>query len=147
MCYNKNVLAIFKNNFCPNSSPKIDASTQTEFSDEVDRLNRQDISVKHVSSNEQVRSRKQNNSRRQTRSSEQVSSNNQDCSNKQDISINYITDADPDLLCDKLRETLSKSVMLESGYTTVKMKLDEILRVRCISRKQYKAMCEKIGLA
>ena len=94
-----------------------------------------------------MRPRKQNNSRKQARSSEQASSNNQDCSNKQDISNSYITDADPDLLCDKLRGTLSKSVMIESDYTSVKMTLDEILRVRCISRKQYKAKCEKIGLA
>ena len=57
-----------------------------------------------------------------------------------------LTDVYPDLLCDKLRETLSKSVMLESDYTMVKMVLDEFLKVRCISRKQYKRVCEKIRL-
>ena len=36
--------------------------------------------------------------------------------------------------------------MLESDYTMVKVILDELLRVRCIPRKQYKALCEQIGL-
>ena len=57
----------------------------------------------------------------------------------------YVPDVDPDLLCDKLRETLSKSVMTENDYTMTKMILDELLGVRCIPQKQYNAMCEKIG--
>ena len=36
--------------------------------------------------------------------------------------------------------------MLESDYTMVQMIIDELLRVRCFTRKQYKAMCENIGL-
>ena len=51
LCYNKKVLAYFKIKFCPYSSPKTDASTHTDFSDEVDRFNRQDISIEQVSSN------------------------------------------------------------------------------------------------
>ena len=92
-----------------------------------------------------VSSRKRLSTRKQDRSSNQDCSNKEDSSNKQDVSINYITDVDPDLLCDKLQETLSKLVMLESDYKMTKMILDEILRVRCIARKQYNAMCEKIG--
>ena len=134
LCYNNHVLKYYKNKFCSNSSPKSDVITQTDFSDKRTSSNKQD------STNKQGRSRKQNSSRKQD------SSNKQDCSNKQDISFNYITDADPDILCDKLQETLSKFVMLESDYTMVKMILDELLRVRCIPRKQYKAVCEKIGL-
>ena len=45
-----------------------------------------------------------------------------------------------------MRETLSKSVMTESDYTMTQMILDELLKIKCITRKQYKAMCEKIGL-
>ena len=33
--------------------------------------------------------------------------------------------------------------MLQSNYTMVQMIIDELLRVRRITRKQYKAMCEK----
>ena len=72
--------------------------------------------------------------------------NELDSSNKQDLSNNYITVADPDLLFDKLRETLSKSVMTESDYTMTQMIIDELLRIKCITRKQCKAMCEKICL-
>ena len=97
----------------------------------------QDSSRKQVSSGKQVSSRKQDSS------SNQDDSNKEDSSNKQDKSINYITDVDPDILCDKLRETLSRSVMLESDYTMTQKILDELLRVRCITRKQCNAMCEK----
>ena len=36
--------------------------------------------------------------------------------------------------------------MLESDYTMVRMIIDELLRARFNTRKQYKTMCEKIGL-
>ena len=121
-CYNNNVLRYYKSKFCSNPSPKSDASTQTDFSDELD------------SSNKQVRSRKQNKSKKQ------ASSNKQDGSDKQDISINNIIDTDPNLLCDSLREILSKLHMIESDYTMTKMILDELLRTKCIPRKQYNAM-------
>ena len=127
-CYNNNVLRYYKKKFCSNSSPKSDASTQTDFSYELD------------SSNNQVRSTRENKSKKQ------ASSNKQDCSNKQDISINNIIDFDPNLLCDKLREILSEPNMVESDYTMVKMILDELLRTKCIARKQYNAMCKEIGL-
>ena len=64
----------------------------------------------------------------------------------EDISINNIFDNDPNLLCGKLREFLSKPNMLESDYTMTKMIIDELYRVRCITRKEYKAMKEKLGL-
>ena len=115
-CYNNNVLRYYKNNFCSNISPKSDVSTQTDFSDELD------ISYK------QVRSKKQTKSRKQT------------------ISNNNIIDVDPNHLCDKLREILTKPDMIESDYTMSKMILDELLRTKCISRKDYNAFCKNIGL-
>ena len=127
-CYNNNVLRYYKNKFGSDLSSKTDASTQTDFSSELD------------SSNKQVRSVRQNKTKKQ------ASSNKQDCSNKQDISINNIIDSDPNLLCDKLREILSKPNMLERDYTMTKMILDELLRTKCIPRKQYNAMCKQIGL-
>ena len=115
-CYNNKVLRYYKNDFCSNSSPKSDASTQTDFSDEFD------ISYK------QVRSRKQTKS------------------GKQAISNNNILDADPNLLCDKLREVLSKPDMTESEYTMSKMILGELLGTKSIPRKDYNAICKIIGL-
>ena len=78
---------------------------------------------------------KLNSSNKEVRSKKQAISNN-----------NNIIDADPNQLCDKLREILSKLDMLEGDYTMAKMILDELLRTKCIPRKKYKAMCEKIGL-
>ena len=84
LCYNNHVLAYYKNKFCSNSSLKTDVGTQTDFSDK-------DCSRKQVSSWKQVSSRKQVNS------------------NKQDISISYITDVDPNLLCEKLQKKFGKT--------------------------------------
>ena len=116
LCYNNNVLRYYKNIICSNNSPKSDVGTQTDFSDELD------ISYK------QVRSRKQTKSK------------------KQSISNNNIIDADPNHLCDKLREILSKPDMLENDYTMSKMILDELLRTKCISRKEYNAIFKNLGL-
>ena len=115
-CYNNNVLRYYKYKFCSNSSPKSDSSTETDFSDELD------VSYK------QVRSRNQKNSR------------------KQAISNNNIIDVDPNHLCDKLREILSKPDMIKSDYTMSKMILDELLRTKCLSRKDYNAFCKNTGL-
>ena len=128
LCYNNNVLRYYKNKFCSNLTPKSDVGTQTDISDQLD------------SSNKRVKSRKQ------VKTKKQASSNNQDCSNKQDISINNIIDSDPNLLCDKLHEILSKPDMSENDYTTSKMILDELLRTKCIPRKEYIAICKNIGL-
>ena len=128
LCYNNNVLRYYKNKFGSDLASITDASTQTDFSSEID------------SSNKQVRSGRQNKSKKQ------AISNKQDCSNKQDISINNIIDSDPNHLCDKLREILSKPDMLENDYTMSKMILDELLRTKCISRKEYNAICKNIGL-
>ena len=131
LCYNNQVLGYYRNKFCSNSSPKSDVCTQADSSDNQDCCRKQ------------VRSRKQISTRKQVSTRKQDGSNKEDSSNKQDISIIYITDVDPDLLCDKIRETLSKSVMSESDYTMTKILLDEFLRVRCFPLKQYNAMCEK----
>ena len=128
LSYNNNVLRYYKNKFSSNLSPKSDVSTQTDISYELDSINNQ------------VRSRKQ------IKSKKQASSNKQDCLNKQDISFNNILDSDPNLLCDKLREILSKPDMLENDYSMSKMILDELLRTKCISRKDYNAFCKNIGV-
>ena len=128
LCYNDSVLRYYKNKFSSNLSPKSDASTQTDFLNGLDN------------SNKQIKSRKQ------IKSKKQASSDKQDCINKQDISFNNIIDTDPNLLCDKLREILSKPDMIESDYTMSKMILDEFLRTKCIPRKDYNAICKNIGL-
>ncbi len=110
LCYNNNVLRYHKNKLSSNSSPKSDASTQTDFSDKLN------------SSNKQVRFKKQT------------------------ISNNNIIDVDPNILCDKSREILSKPNMLESDYTMSKMILDELLSTKCIPRKEYNAICKNLGL-
>ena len=113
---------------------KFDSSRKEEVSTKIDSSNNFD------SSNKKVSSRKKDNS------SKIDSSRKQDISNKQDISIKNIIDSDPNLLCDKLREILSKPDMIESDYTMTKMILDELLRTKCIPRKQYNAICKQIGL-
>ena len=67
-------------------------------------------------------------------------------SKKQPIMNNNITDIDPNHLCGKLREILSKPNMVESDYTMSKMILDELIRTKSIPRKNYKAICKNIGL-
>ena len=115
-CYNNNVLRYYKNKFCSNPSLKSDASTQTDFSDELD------ITYKQVRSTKKTKTR------------------------KQVISNNNTIDVDPNHLCDKLREILSKPDMLASDYTMSKMILDELLRTKPIPRKDYNAICKNIGL-
>ena len=115
--YNNNVLRYYKNKFSSNPSPKSDASTQTDFSNELD------------SSNKQLRSRKQTKSKKQT-----ISNNNN------------IIDAEPNHLCDKLREILSKPNLSEIDYKISKMILDELLRTKSIPQKDYNAICKNIGL-
>ena len=127
VCYNNNVLTYYKNKFGSNSSIKTDVSTQTDFSDVSDNT-------------------KQNTTIKKRRSTKKDNLIIHDSSNIEDISINNIFDNDPNLLCDKLKEILSKPNMLESDYTITKMILDELLRTKCIPKKQYKSMCENIGL-
>ena len=113
--------------------------------------NKLDNSNNFDSSGKQVRSRKEDIPNKEVRKRKQVrikkrdSIDNQECSNIEDISINNIIDADPNHLCDNLREILSKPEMLELDYTMSKMILDEILRVKCISRKDYNSVCKSIG--
>ena len=76
----------------------------------------------------------------------QVRSGKQTKSTKQTISNDNIIDTDPNHLCDKLREILSKPDMLENDYTMSKMILDELLRTKSITRRNYNAFCKIIGL-
>jgi len=133
LCYNNHVLEYYKNKFSSYSYTKSDVGTQTDFSDKQDSL------IKQESSNKKVRSSKKDSSSKQT------ISNKQDSFDKLDISCNNIIDTDPDLLCDKFREIVTKPVMLEDDYTMSKMIIDELLRTKCIPRKQHKALCEKLG--
>ena len=36
--------------------------------------------------------------------------------------------------------------MVESDYVMSKMILDELLRTKCVSRKDYNAICKNLGL-
>ena len=96
-------------------------STKSYVGTQTDFSDELDISYK------QIRSRKQTNSKNQPL-------------------MNNITDIDPNHLCDKLREILSKPNMVESDYTMSKMILDELLRTKSIPRKDYNAICKNIGL-
>ena len=116
LCYNNNVLLYYKNKFGSDPASKTDASTQTDFSDQLNSLNKQ------------------------------IKSKKRTISKKLDITINNIADNDPNLLCDKLKEILSKPDMLESDYTMSKMILDELLKTKCISKKDYNGFCKNIGL-
>ena len=152
MCYNNNVLTYYKNKFGVNSSIKTDTSTQTDFSDVCNSLINQDMvtnkSTSNVSdnSNKKIISKKRTSSNKKDRSIKNDNINIQECSNIEDISINNILDADPNLLCDKLQEIVKKPVRSESDYITAQMIIDELYRTKCIPRKQYKALCEKIKL-
>ena len=117
------------------SSRKEEVSSKIDSSNNFDSSNKQDSSRKPVSSRKQVSTRKQGDSSKIDSSSEPVSSRKQNISNNQDISCNYIIDVDPNLLCDNLREILSKPDMLESDYTMTKMILDELLGTKSIPKK------------
>ena len=134
VCYNNNVLTYYKNKFGSNSSIKTDVSTQTDFSDASDNTNQKIIS------------KKQNTTIKKRRSTKKDNLIIQDTSNIKDISNNNITDADPNLLCDKLKEILSKPNMIENDYTMSKMILDELLRTKSIPKAQYKTICKNLGL-
>ena len=148
-CYNTNTLILMKKRFGvleKNSSSKQDSSSNQNISDIQYSSNKQVRSRKQTSSNKQDRSSKQVSSNKQDRSSKQTISNKQDKSSKQDISSNNIIDMDPNLLCDKLREILSKFDRSESDNTMVKLIIDELLRTKRITRKEYKGICAQAGL-
>ena len=76
-------------------------------------------------------------------------SDKQDGSRKRDHTTkqtNNYKNIDPNLLCNKLRQNLGKLDRSESDNIMVKMIIDELLRTGCITRKQYKVMCGRIGL-
>ena len=148
LCYNNNVLSYYKYKFCFNSSHKLDASTQTDWNNLInhDITNNKSSSNVCDNSNKKITSKKRNTPTKKVRSTKKDELIIHDRLNIEDISINNIFDNDPDLLCDKLREILSKPDMSESDYTMVQMIIDELYRVKCITRKEYKAMKEKIGL-
>ena len=91
LCYNNYVSVYYKNKFSSNSISKIDSSTQTDYSNEL---------------NKQTRSKKRT-----------------------------IFDYNPNLLCNILKEILSKSDMTENDYTISKMILDELLITKSIPKK------------
>ena len=147
LCYNNNVLAYYKNKFDSNSSLKTDVSTQTDISDVCDSLINQDmtnnISTSNVcdNSNKKTTSKKRNTPIKKVRSTKKDNLVIQNNSNTENI-----FDNDPNLLCDKLKEILSKPDMVESDYSMSKMILDELLKTKCISRKDYNGICKNIGL-
>ena len=103
---------------------------------------KQDSSYEQDNSNKQNRSSKHEKSNKQGRSSKHDSPNKRDSSSKQDISTNYLIAVDPIILCEKLQETLEKSVKSVSVIVLIKMIIDELLRVEAITRRQYKNLCK-----
>ena len=110
LCYNNHVLTYYKNKFCSNSSLKTDVGTQTDFCDNQDSSRKQVSCRKQISSRKQYSCRKQVSARKQDSSTDQDGLKKEDSSKKQDILFNYITDVDPNLLCDKLGEISEKPV-------------------------------------
>ena len=102
--------------FVLNLSTKSGASTHTDFSNNLDCSNKQECS------------------RKQHTSSKQVGSNDQD------ISISYILDVNPDLLCDKLREILEKIDRSESDNIMNKMIIDDVLAFKATTERQYNSI-------
>ena len=148
LCYNNNVLTYYKNKFCSNSSHKLDASTQTDWNSLInhDITNNKSTSNVCDNSNKKITSKKRNTPTKKARSTKKDDLIIHDSSNIEDISINNIFDNDPNHLCDKLREILSKSDMTENDYTISKMILDELLRTKCMPRKDYNSICKNLGL-
>ena len=135
---------------------KLDSSRKQGVSSKADCSNNFDSTDKQESSRKQVRTKKQDSSNKEDITNKQVRKKvssrksdsviNRECSNIEDLSINNIIDCDPNLLCDKLREILSEPDKIESDYIMTKMIIDELLRAKCISRKEYNGMCKQIGL-
>ena len=148
LCYNNNVLTYYKNKFCSNSSHKLDASTQTDWNSLINHDITKNKSTSNVcdNSNKKITSKKRNTPTKKARSTKKDDLIIHDSSNIEDISINNIFDNDPNHLCDKLREILSKSDMTENDYTISKMILDELLRTKCMPRKDYNSICKNLGL-
>ena len=138
LCYNNSVITYYKNKFGSDSSIKIDVSTQTDFLDVSTNI--------CDKSNKKISSKERNTSIKKDSSTKKDNLIIQDSSNIEDITIDNIFDNDPNHLCDKLKEILSKPNMIEYDYTMTNMIIDELYRVRCITRKEYKAMKEKLGL-
>ena len=148
LCYNNNVLTYYKNKFGSDLVSKTDASTQTDLNNLInyDLTNNKSTSNDCNNSNKKITSKKRNTPTKKSRSTKKDDLIIHDSSNIEDISINNIFDNDPNLLCDKMKEILSKPDMIESDHIMLKMIIDELYRVKCITRKQYKAMKEKLGL-
>ena len=144
LCYNNNVLTYYKNKFCSNNSPKSDASTQTDCPRDI--TNNKSTSNVIDNTNKKITSKKRNTPTKKATSSKKDALIIHGSSNIEDVSINNIFDNDPNHLCNKLREILSKSNMTENDYTISKMILDELLRTKCIARKEYIGICKNIGL-
>ena len=130
-CYNTNTLNLMKKRFGLLEEKK---SSNQDVSDLQGSSKKEDIS------NKQVRTRKQVSSRKQDRSS------NQDVSNKKDRANSCIIGVDPDLLCDRLRESFEKPDRLESDNIMIKMIIDELLRVKAITTRGYNGIRRNCNL-
>ena len=124
-----------------NSSSKQDSSTNQDISDIQDSSNNFDSSRKKESSNKKVRSSKQDSSRKQDSSKKQVRSS------KQDSSIN-IKNIDPGCLMEKFSELYNKEyVSIEQSQAArehAKEILDELLRVKAITKRYYNTLYKSV---
>ena len=124
-CYNTNTLILMKKRF---------GLLEENNSDIQDRSNKEDIS------NKQVRSKKQNISQKQVRSKKQ------DTSSKQDSSIN-LNNVDPDCLMEKFTELYNSKYTSNEEVQVARERgkeiLNELLRVKGITKRQYNALYKK----
>ena len=133
-CYSKYMLEF--NSSRRGDYNKLESSRKQDVSDIQDTSNKEDIS------NKQVRSRKQNSSRQQDCSNKQVRSSKQVTSS----SIN-LKSVDPDCLMEKFTELYnSKYASNEEAQVArehCKENLNELLRVKAITKRQYNTLYKK----
>ena len=78
-------------------------------------------------------------------SNKTVRNTKKDSNNNKTKLYDHIIDTHPDILCDRLKDILSKP-MLDSDYTMVKTILDELLRTKSIPKKHYNGILKQLDL-
>ena len=123
LCYNTNTLNLMKKRF---GLLEENSSSNQDVSDIQDRSNKEDISNKQVRSRKQVKSTKKD---------------------KQDITINNITDTNPDCLMDRFDKLYNSKYAsdkeAQKARDHCKEILHELLRVKAITKRQYNTLYKK----
>ena len=119
---------------------KHDSSNNFDSSNKLDSSRKQDVSSKTGSSNNFDSSNKHHSSRKQDRSNKQVRSS------KQNSSIN-LKNVDPDCLMEKFTELYNSKYASNEEVQVARERgkevLNEILRVKAITKRQYTSLYKK----